>query len=295
VGSTTIVDESRIANLEAEVAALNELLSVQERVVAEQSEKLKHYAMEVERANEEVKHFAYIVSHDLRAPLINLKGFAAELRESCSALESCQQTVLQHLTEEQQTYSTTIIKEDIPEALKFIESSVSRMDHLINAVLKLSRLGRRELVFKPVDLNEITTSVLNGLNHQLEESHTRVTVSDLPEVIADQTAMEQVLGNILANAVNYLEPERPGEIEIAGERDKDQITFHIKDNGRGISEDDMPKVFAPFRRAGKQNVQGEGMGLAYVQMIVRRHGGDIKCESQLGVGTKFIVTLPNKQ
>ncbi|MBU1750826.1 MAG: ATP-binding protein, partial [Chloroflexi bacterium] len=87
--------------------------------------------------------------------------------------------------------------------------------------------------------------------------------------------------------------DRPGEIEITAERGSNETTFTIRDNGRGIAAEDMDKVFAPFRRAGKQDVPGEGMGLAYVQALVRRHDGRIWCESTLGAGTTFSFTIPH--
>jgi signal transduction histidine kinase len=102
------------------------------------------------------------------------------------------------------------------------------------------------------------------------------------------------MGNILTNAVNYLEADRPGKIEIWGERNHQETTFHISDNGRGIALGDMHKVFELFRRAGKQDVPGEGMGLAYVRTLVRRHGGQIWCESKLGSGTTFSFTISNQ-
>ena len=97
----------------------------------------------------------------------------------------------------------------------------------------------------------------------------------------------------MSNAVLYLDPGRPGEIEVIAQRDSDEMTFRVRDNGCGIAEEDMDKVFAPFRRAGKQDVPGEGMGLPYVQTLVRRHGGRIWCESEPGVGTTFSFTLSN--
>ncbi len=104
------------------------------------------------------------------------------------------------------------------------------------------------------------------------------------------------MGNLLNNAVLYLDPVRPGEIEITGERDHDETTFRVCDNGRGIAGEDMPKVFAPFRRVGKQDVPGEGMGLPYVQALVRRHGGRIWCESEgIGQGSTFCFTLPDSK
>jgi hypothetical protein len=106
--------------------------------------------------------------------------------------------------------------------------------------------------------------------------------------------MEQIMSNILHNAVLYLEPSRPGRIEVSSEQDPEEIRFLIRDNGRGIAPEDMDEVFAPFRRAGTASIPGEGMGLAYVQALVRRHGGTIRCMSEPGVGTTFIVGIPHR-
>jgi len=255
-------------------------------------EQLQRYAAELEQANEEIKRFAYIVSHDMRAPLVNLKGFAAELRAALAVIGSAMITTLPHLDEKQQQAVTVALQEDVPEALGFIDSSVTRMDHFINALLKLSRLGRRELHLELIDMNTLVRATLRTLAHQIEERQVKVTVGSLPEVIADRTSMEQIMGNLLNNAVIYLDPDRPGEIEITAECGDDETTFHVRDNGRGIAEKDMDKVFALFRRAGKQDVPGEGMGLAYVQTLVRRHGGRIWVESEPGKGSTFHFTIP---
>jgi len=256
-------------------------------------EQLQRYAAELERSNEEVKRFAYIISHDLRAPLTNLKGFSEELCYALEVIGSAMNMALPHLDEKQRLDVTTALQEDVPEALGFIDSSVTRMDNLISAVLKLSRLGRRELNPEPIDMNTLVQATAQTLAHQIEQRQVSVTVGSLPTVVADRTSMEQIMGNLLNNAVIYLNPDRPGEIEVTAERDSDETTFHVRDNGRGIAEEDMPKVFAPFRRAGKQDVPGEGMGLAYVQTLIRRHGGRIWCESEPGVGTTFIFTISN--
>lgn len=256
-------------------------------------EKLRRYAADLRRANDEVRQFAYIVSHDLRAPLVNLKGFTAELRSSCETMKANLAEILPHLGNENRRQVEAIIHQEVPEALHFIDASVTRMDTFINSLLVLSRLGRRELVFEDVDLRDVVEGVLAALGHQLEDHKARVAVGWLPHVMADRTAMEQILGNILTNAVNYLEPDRPGEIEIRGEETDGEARVSVRDNGRGIAEQDMPKIFAPFRRAGRQDVRGEGMGLAYAQTLAHRHGGQILCESQLGEGTTFTVVLSN--
>jgi len=169
------------------------------------------------------------------------------------------------------------------------------MDGFINSVLKLSRLGRRELTLQPVDAAQFVETCRQSLAHQMEERSVELIVGDLPEVIADPTALEQIIGNLLTNAVNYLDPARPGRIEIGAQREQLATRFWIKDNGRGIAKEDHEKVFAPFRRAGKQDVVGEGMGLSYVRTMVRQHGGQIWFESEPDVGTTFFFTIANPQ
>jgi signal transduction histidine kinase len=167
------------------------------------------------------------------------------------------------------------------------------MDHFITALLKLSRLGRRELKLELLDVNGIVQTCLQNLAHQIAESQTEVSVGELPAIVADQTSIEQIVGNILSNAIKYLRPDRPGKVEITATRGEDETLFQIQDNGRGIAARDMDKVFAPFRRAGNEDVPGEGMGLAYVQALVRRHRGRIWCESEPGAGTRMSFTIPH--
>src|SRR5712691_7404454 len=249
---------------------------------------------ELTAANEEIKRFAYIVSHDLRAPLINLKGFAGELHAACDVLQAAMPAVLPHLEAPQRADISRTLDQDIPEALGFIDTAVTRMDHLIRAILHLSRLGRRELFLEPLDMRALVQGTVQTLAHQIAQRQVQVTIDPLPTVMADRTAMEQIMGNLLANAVAYLDPDRPGEIGFTGERQAEVTVFAVRDNGRGIAAEDIAKVFEPFRRVGRQDVPGEGMGLAYVQMLVRRHGGEIRCHSTLGVGTTFTFTIAHQ-
>jgi PAS domain S-box-containing protein len=249
---------------------------------------------ELTAANEEVRRFAYIVSHDLRAPLINLKGFVGELRRACTTIQTALDLALPHLDDQTGTDITRAFQSDVPEALGFIDTSVTRMDHLIGAILRLSRLGRSELRREPLDMTTLVYDTLQTLQHQITQRQVSVTVGSLPELYADRTAMEQIMGNLLSNAVAYLEPGRPGTIHVTAESRQGEVAVWVRDNGRGIDKEDIPKIFEPFRRVGKQDVPGEGMGLAYVRALVRRHGGDIWCESTLGVGTTFTLTIPSQ-
>ena len=117
--------------------------------------------------------------------------------------------------------------------------------------------------------------------------------SELPEIVADRLAVEQIFGNLIDNALKYLSPERPGRIEISADAASGgRVRFHVRDNGRGIAPQDHARVFELFRRSGVQDRPGEGIGLAHVKALVRSLGGRIEVSSELGEGTTFTVTLP---
>lgn len=255
--------------------------------------RLKSFTAELEESNAELKSFAYIISHDLRAPLVNIKGFAAELNGSLHELAVICGALSPLLEEADRAHLATLFDQDIPEALDFINGSVVRMDGLINAILKLSRIGHRELKAEPVPLREMVDAILKSMFHQIEERHSKVSIGDFGELRSDRMALEQILGNLLDNAVKYLDPGRPGELEISGTSDATGATIHIRDNGRGIAQEDISRIFEVFRRAGRQDVQGEGMGLAYVKALVRKLHGQIWCRSELGVGSTFSFTIPH--
>lgn len=245
----------------------------------------------LQEANADILRFATIVSHDLRAPLVNLKGFSSELREACTVLTQALPPALAHIDAGQQAALTQALVQDIPEALGFIDASVTRMDRLIQAVLQLARLGRQELHYESVATADLVQETLQTLAHQFAQRQVQVSVGPLPVVQADRTALAQIFGNLLANAVAYLEPGRPGIITLTADVRPEATVFHVQDTGRGIAAADIPRVFDVFQRVGRQDVPGEGMGLTYVRRLVRRHGGEITCQSALGVGSTFTFTI----
>jgi PAS domain S-box-containing protein len=255
-------------------------------------ESLRRYSAQLAETNEDLKLFTQIVSHDLRAPLMNLRGFFSQLRDSIATLNRSEEVLLANLREAERAAVAHELQVAIPEALGFIESSVTRIDHLTGALLRLSRAGHRELQMEELDAGTLLQETLGSLAHQIESRHITVQIGPLPRIISDRSAIEQIFGNLLDNAIKYLDPERPGRIEVSAEGTVDAVVFHVRDNGRGIAEDDMRKVFAPFRRAGTEDVPGEGMGLAFVRALLHRLGGRIECHSQLGAGTTFSVILP---
>jgi len=266
----------------------DQLLEKQKHV----EKKLELQVKKLDQVNEELKQFTYIVSHDLRAPLITIKGFSEELRTSCNSMQLNIKSL--NLAKEQQGIIETAFSEDVTEALNFISSSVSQIDNFINSLLKLSRLGRRKLNYESIDMNALVHEIVNTLGYQIKTKKIKVSIRNLPEVVADRIAMEQIMSNLINNSANYLDPYRPGEIKISAKSENNTTVFKISDNGRGIADKDRDRVFALFRRAGKQNVPGEGMGLAYVKALIQRFDGNIWFESKLDVGTTFYFSLPNE-
>ena len=283
--------EKRVVERTAQLADANRELELEIEQHKRTEERLELSAKRLEQRNEEIKNFAYIVSHDLRAPLINLKGFSAELRRALNVIQPVLQAHITQLDDRLQA-AVSNARLDITEALDFIGSSTNRMDSLINALLHLSRLGRAELKPERIDMKKKVQETLNTLAHQIAEKQIKVKIGPLPIIEADELAMQQILDNLLNNAILYSTPGREGKIEITGESGLDQVTFHVKDNGRGIALEDMDKIFMPFRRAGNADVSGEGMGLAYTQALVNRHGGHIQCRSKVGEGSTFSFTIP---
>ncbi|NBB63051.1 histidine kinase [Pseudomonas sp. ODNR1LW] len=245
------------------------------------------------RANDEIQRFAYIVSHDLRAPLVNVMGYTSELEQAGKTIDKAIAEV-----ETRQAVAPDVVmavREEMPEAIGFIRASTAKMDRLINAILKLSREGRRNPLPEPLDMTAMARNIADSVHHQTEASGARILVEDLPSVESDRLSMEQIFGNLIDNAVKYLDADRPGEIVVSGEEVAGGwVVYRVSDNGRGIAPRDHERIFELFRRSGKQDRAGEGLGLAFVRNSVRRIGGTIDVESELGKGSTFLLKFPKR-
>ena len=286
VGGSVLIALGYTRDLERsrrEVEALN--ASLEERV--------RERTSDLARANEEVQRFAYIVSHDLRAPLVNIMGFTSEMEAGIAAIREYLAEIDIDEEDIAARDAKLAIEAELPEAIGFIRSSTGKMDGLISAILKLSREGRRVLTPEQVDVEAIVGTAADSVQHQLVETGSEIDVErPLPAIVTDRMALEQVFGNLIDNAVKYLAPGRPGRIVIRGRETRFGVVYEVEDNGRGISESDRERVFELFRRAGAQDKPGEGIGLPHVRTMVRRLGGEIDFESELGRGTTFRVSLP---
>jgi PAS domain S-box-containing protein len=241
----------------------------------------------------EIKDFAYIISHDFRTPLINIQGFAGELESAMEAIKPAVNMGLGHLDDGQKSQTLSALEQDIPEALRFVTSSVSRMNGLIKVILDLSRLERRELHLESLNMNGLVAETLRSLNYQIEEASAKVSVRELPQTIADRLAMEQIVTNLLSNAIKFRDPERPQEIIITGHRLPHETVFVVQDQGLGVDLAYLSQIFQIFHRGSIKGIPGEGIGLAHVRTLLRRHGGRIWCESSPGAGSTFTFTVSN--
>lgn len=256
-------------------------------------DKVRERTGELTRANEEIQRFAYIVSHDLRAPLVNVMGYTSELEQAGRTIDKA----IARAEAERDVDPEVVqaVREDVPEAIGFIRASTTKMDRLINAILKLSREGRRNLAIETLDMTAMAQGIADSVRHQTETADAEIVVRDLPMIDSDRLSMEQIFGNLIDNAVKYLEASRPGRIEISGEDvPGGWIVYRIADNGRGVAPRDHERIFELFRRAGRQDRAGEGLGLAFVRNSVRRLGGQIDLESELGKGSTFLLKFPKR-
>jgi len=187
------------------------------------------------------------------------------------------------------------VREDAPEAVGFIRTSTAKMDRLINAILRLSREGRRALAPERLDMTAMVQTIADTVHHQVVETGGEVVIGRLPVLESDRLAIEQIFGNLIDNAVKYQQPDRPIRVEVQGqEAPGGWVEYRISDNGRGVSPKDHERIFELFRRSGKQDTPGEGLGLAFVRNIVRRLGGSIDVESELGQGSTFHLKFPKR-
>jgi signal transduction histidine kinase len=246
----------------------------------------------LEHKNEEVEAFVYAVSHDMRSPLVTIQGFVGELVTSLDELKA----LLAHsaLPSELGTRIRVILDEDIAGSLSFITAGTDKFERLINALLKLSRVGRRELKREPLDMEHLVDGTLAALRGQVVASGATVQRSALPPASGDVTAIGQVFANLISNALTYLQAGRPGVLEIGGESGGNDNHYWVRDNGIGIPEGARGRLFQVFQRFHPEVAPGEGMGLSVAKRLVERHGGRIWAESVPGKGTTMHFSLPNK-
>lgn len=227
----------------------------------------------VEERTKELESFTYSVSHDLRTPLRAVDGFSRMLLNSHS----------DQLDDEGQRLLGVIVE------------SAQRMGQLIDDLLALSRLGSREMRSGPIDMNALVDDVIDELVHAHPERDIVFTCDSLPDTCGDRSMVRQAFTNLLSNAVKFTQGESPTRIRITTDADAEEPTYIIEDNGAGFDMAYADKLFGVFQRLHDDTTfEGTGVGLAIVERVVHRHGGQVWAEGSVGEGATFFVTLPDK-
>lgn len=249
---------------------------------------------ELNQKSDENEMFVYSVSHDLRSPLVNLQGFGKELALAMEEMKAL-------LSEAEvpagiRSRGASILEHGMAEPIRFIQTAVTRLSAIIDALLRLSRAGRVEYQRTLVDVESTVQRVVDSTRSVASEKGAEITIAPgLPAVWADPTAVEQIFANLIGNALNYLDVKRPGQIHVSGEPGEPgsgTAVFRVRDNGLGIPGAYLAKIFSIFQRVHGSIAPGEGVGLALVRRMVERHGGKIWVESVEGEGSSFFVCLP---
>ena len=245
---------------------------------------------ELERSSREMEQMLYVASHDLRSPLLSVQGFGSLLGYDLDTL--AQMLADAPLPDAVRTEVDRVLGEVAPEALDFIGKGVQRMDGLLSGLLNVSRAGRLVATPRTLDMNRLVHKITSTVQFQVRCSRVALVIDPLPPCLGDPSMMEQVIGNLLDNALKYLEPSRAARIAIRGEVRDGEAVYCVEDNGIGIDPEHVPQVFLMFHRLDPDRVPGEGIGLTIVRTLLERQGGRIWVESRPGDGTRFLVALP---
>jgi len=254
-------------------------------------EKTRH-ATALEAKNAELRDLFYALSHDLRAPLINMAGFTHELEVAISTLDD---PVPVRPTEDGDllaAHSSDERKQDIKESLGFIRCNIAKMDQLVRGLLELSRIENRPAQIERVDLGRLVHGIFDAFHFQIAERQIELHVGALPAIVGDAVRLNQLFSNLIDNAIKYMKPADPARIDVECETQDDRYLFRVRDTGVGVRVEDREKIFRLFTRLGHQQVAGDGLGLTVVKKIVEKHGGTIWVESEVGRGSTFCFTLP---
>ncbi len=244
-----------------------------EQRVNQRTRELGRINKELQSANNNLRDFAMIASHDLQEPLRKIRSLANMLSKDLGALAS----------------------DDSRYALDVIEESAVRLSSLVAALLRYSRLSNAQIMLESVALDSVVSQICEDLDEQIEEAGALVEYDALPHIMADPVQLRQLLQNVLVNALKYRQKERGCRIRIAAHENSAGVTVTISDNGIGFSEEYNEKIFEPFQRLHRQgDFEGTGIGLTLCAKIAERHGWNLSAEGRPGKGARIILDIPKE-
>jgi signal transduction histidine kinase len=282
-----VVDVTERKRMEAEVEAAQEKLLAEQRRGQRRLHKLNR---ELKRRNRELQDFVQVASHDLRAPLVNIRGFGDMLASACDRAR----TAVAGIQDEESLKAELLplLDQEIPESLGYIRAGSSKMDALLAGLLNVSRIGSAALTIEQLDMNQMVAEIVKSMEFSVEQAGAGVQVDALPPCRGDATQLGQVFSNLLDNALKYLDPSRPGVIRVSAHQKRNEVVYCVEDNGIGIDAEHQDVIFGLFYRLNPDRGGGQGLGLTIVRRSLDRQGGKIHLESTPNQGSKFFVSLP---
>ncbi|HXQ81335.1 MAG TPA: ATP-binding protein [Opitutaceae bacterium] len=252
---------------------------------------LQRYAEDLAEKNKELEAIVNTLSHDLRSPLINVQGFGTRLAHACETIQAA------FAAAPDGAVPASAVKQPlevtIPQALRFINAGVNKMDTLLAGLLRFSRLGREALTIERLDMNALVAEAFSAMEFQLDAAGAEVRVGRLPAGCGDRVQTSQVFSNLIDNALKYRHPERTLSIVVEGRVEDGQAVYSVADNGLGIAPQHQPKAFEIFHRLNPEGPPGEGLGLTIARRVLERQKGRIWVESAGQGGSTFYLSLPS--
>ncbi len=234
-------------------------------------ERVRSRTAELQAANSDLQAFVQLAAHDLRSPLLTVRGF----------------------TDLAIAFDRDNLSPDGLESLEAVRTQVERMRHLIDAILEYSTAATTELAVSRVDFDDIASRVIVDLRGLIEQRNATIEVRDLPTATVSGPLMERVLQNLIANAVHYGAADNPIVLVEGGRADDGSLFVAVSDNGNGVTEKDRETIFSMFKRgSAAAQAEGSGIGLAFVQRVVHNHRGTVSVDQGPLGGARFTVKLP---
>jgi|SRR5579884_746031 len=244
-----------------------------ERRVHERTAQLEEANAELTRSNAELEQFAYVASHDLQEPLRMVSSFTQLLAKRYQGK----------------------LGDDADDFIGYVVEGAGRMQQLINDLLTYSRVGRTGKGFAPTDCSAVLADVRANLRKTIEETGAEVVIDSLPTVWAEQSQLLQLFQNLIGNSIKFHKKDEPPCVHVGASRQGDEWLFWVRDNGIGIEPQYSERIFFVFQRLhNRKEYPGTGIGLAVCKKVVERHGGRIWVESELGKGSTFYFTFPDR-
>jgi signal transduction histidine kinase len=248
---------------------------------------------QLENKKSDIQRLLYVTSHDLKAPLLNIQGFCGELRAGLGELREALQGAV--IGDELSREVNRILDADLDESMGYILKNVEKMDALLQALLRLSRESRKELSIEVLPMGDLVRTTVASFSSRVSLAGATIKVEPLPDMHGDREQVERVFANLIDNGISYRSPDRPLEIVISGRKERHYRVYEVRDNGIGIEEEHLAKIFDMYHRLNPRDSDGDGIGLNVVKMIVEKHKGRVEAESSPGEGSVFRVRFPSTQ